>query len=95
MVANVMVRLLPDPEQTPPEEHDVYTSVGGRLSVTVTFLEGDGPLLATVSTKATGDPVWTVVDEVDFVRVRSGARTSCRVVASSSGVSGKVCLPSK
>ena len=49
--ANVTVRLLPEPPQTPPpvEEQETKVVSGGRLSVTVTDVAGSGPLLVTVT----------------------------------------------
>ena len=49
--ANVTVRLLPEPPQTPPpvEEQEIKVVSGGRLSVTVTDVAGSGPLLVTVT----------------------------------------------
>ena len=49
--ANVTVRLLPEPPQTPlpVEEQETKVVSGGRLSVTVTDVAGSGPLLFTVT----------------------------------------------
>ena len=49
--ANVTVRLLPEPPQTPPpvEAHETKVVSAGRLSVTVTEVAVSGPLLVTVT----------------------------------------------
>src|SRR5262249_54002325 len=49
--ANVTVRLLAEPPQTPPpvEEHDTKVVSAGRSSVTVTDVDGSGPLFVTVT----------------------------------------------
>jgi len=49
--ANVTVRLLFEPLQTPPpvEEHDTKVVSAGRLSVTATDVAASGPLFVTVS----------------------------------------------
>jgi hypothetical protein len=49
--ANVTVRLLPEPPQTPPpvEEHETKVVSAGRLSVTVTDVAVAGPLFVTVT----------------------------------------------
>jgi hypothetical protein len=49
--ANVTVRLLPEPPQTPPpvEEHETKVVSAGRLSVTVTDVAVSGPLLVTAT----------------------------------------------
>lgn len=47
--ANVMVRLLPEPPQTPPavDEHETKLTDPGRLSVTTTDCASAGPLFVT------------------------------------------------
>ncbi len=75
--ANVTVRLLPEPLQTPPpvEEQETKVVSAGRLSVKVTDVAGSGPLFVTITVKVRLSPAITGSGELLLVTERSAAGT--------------------